>query len=304
MKVNAYILAADPAWIESSVLSYYPLVERIVVSYDEDGFGWTGAPLDIDQCLRRLRAVDRDGKLDFQPGHYARREYFRSPLENDTYQRQCALDQAASDADWVLQLDTDEMIGDASVFTDCLAQAERLRREALNYPSLWLYCQASPCWYLEWCDRGWRRAPGYPGPLAVRAGSRLTLARRVESGHFHVDLSRRGSRMRVPNGVKVDRVITADEAVWHFSMLRDEAWLRRKFISSGHAHERNWHEEIDGWLWARRHPWLKAIISQLGHGPYKRPLRPVRIPAVVDQPAAASREYRPAKTTKEQLVTA
>ncbi|MBE7158495.1 MAG: hypothetical protein INR62_08700, partial [Rhodospirillales bacterium] len=126
MRTNAYLLAADPAWIESSVLSYYPLVERIVVSYDEDGFGWTGAPLDIDQCLRRLRVIDRDGKLDFQPGHYARREFFRRPLENDTYQRQCALDQAGTDADWVLQLDTDEIIGDASIFTDCLAQADRL----------------------------------------------------------------------------------------------------------------------------------------------------------------------------------
>ena len=304
MKINAYILAADPAWIEGSVLSYYPLVERIVVSYDEDGFGWTGAPLDIDQCLQRLRAIDRDGKLDFRPGHYARREFFRRPLDNDTHQRQCALDQAGTDADWVLQLDTDEIIGDAATFTDCLSQADRLRRDAFNYPSLWLYCQASPCWYLEWCDRGWRRTPGYPGPLAVRANSRLTLARRMDGSHFHVDLSRSGSRVRVPNGIKVDRVITAPEAVWHFSMLRDEAWLRRKFISSGHAHERNWHEEVDGWLWARRHPWLKTVISQFGYGLYKRPLRPVRVPSAVDQLAAASREHPSPIAREKQPVTA
>ena len=291
MTINAYVLAADPAWIEASVLSYYPLVERIVVSYDEDGFGWTGAPLDIDQCLRRLRAIDHEGKLDFRPGHYARKKFFLHPLENDTYQRQCALDQAGSGADWVLQLDTDEVIGDAAVFADCLLQAEHLRREALNYPSRWLYCQAFDHWYLEWCDRGWLRVPGYPGPMAVRAGGNLTLARRVENGHFHVDLSRRGSRMRVPNGVKVDRVIRPDEAVWHFSMLRDEAWLRRKFMSSGHAHERNWHEEVDGWLWARRHPLLKSLISQFGVGPYKRPLRFSRLPAAVTELLAASRDY-------------
>ena len=58
METNAYILAADPAWIEASVRSYYDRVERIVVSYDEDGLGWTGVPLDIEQCLRRLRAMD------------------------------------------------------------------------------------------------------------------------------------------------------------------------------------------------------------------------------------------------------
>ena len=219
MKINAYILAADPAWIESSVLSYYPLAERIVVSYDESGFSWTGAPLDIDQCLKRLRAIDRDGKLDFCPGHYARREFYSQPLENDTYQRQCALDRAGLDADWVLQLDTDEIIGDAAAFADCLMEAHRAGRAALNYPMLWLYCQAAQDWYLEWCDRGWRRTPGYPGPVAVRAGSHLTLARRIESGHFHVDLSRRGSRGSVPNGIKVARIISADEAIWHLSML-------------------------------------------------------------------------------------
>ena len=303
MKINAYILAADPAWIESSVLSYYSLVERIVVSYDEDGFSWTGAPLDIDQCLQRLRTIDLDGKLDFCPGHYARREFYSRPLENDTYQRQCALDQAGSDADWVLQLDTDEIIGDAATFADCLLEAHRAERMALNYPMLWLYCQASADSYLEWCDRGWRRTPGYPGPVAVRVGSRLTLARRVEEGHFHVDLSRWGSRVRVPNGIKVDRVISADQAVWHLSMLRDEWWLRRKFMSSGHAHERNWHEEVDDWLWARRHPLLKSFISQFGRGPYKRPLRLSRMPAAVTALAAASREGRTTPTKKEVVLT-
>lgn len=299
MKTNAYILAADPAWIEASVTSYYSLVERIVVSYDENGFGWTGAPLDIDQCLQRLRAMDRDGKLDFRPGHYARREFYARPLENDTFQRQCALDQAGTDADWVLQLDTDEVIGEAGVFADCLKQADRLGRQALNYPSLWLYCQAFGEWYLEWCNRGWRRAPGYPGPMAVRSGSRLTLARRVETGHYHVDLSRRGSSGRVPNGIKVDRVVEAEQAIWHFSMLRDEAWLRRKFISSGHAHERNWHEEVDGWLWARRHPLLKTLFSQFGRGPHKRPLRLTKMPESMARLVDASREYQPAMIRKE-----
>lgn len=301
MKINAYIMAADPAWIESSVLSYYPLVERIVVSYDENGFSWTGAPLDVEQCLNRLRAIDRDGKLDFRPGHYARREFFARPLENDTYQRQCALDQAGTDANWVLQLDTDEIIGDASVFADCLLEAARLGRTALNYPMLWLYCQASAERYLEWCDPGWRRTPGYPGPVAVRPGSRLTLARRVAGEHFHVDLSRRGSRVRVPGNVKVNRVISAEEAIWHLSMLRDEASLRRKFMSSGHAHERNWHEEVDGWLWAHRHPLLKSFLSQFGRGPYKRPLRLSRMPDAVTALTAASRE---AQTTPKEAALA
>ena len=58
MKLAAYILAADPAWIDWSVPSYYDLVDRIIVSYDGDGLGWTGAPLQIEECLNRLRAID------------------------------------------------------------------------------------------------------------------------------------------------------------------------------------------------------------------------------------------------------
>ena len=35
MRVNAYVLAADPAWLTSSVWSYYNLGDQIVVSFDE-----------------------------------------------------------------------------------------------------------------------------------------------------------------------------------------------------------------------------------------------------------------------------
>ncbi len=44
MRLNAYVLAADPAWIEESVASYYDLVQRILVSFDDSGTSWTGHP--------------------------------------------------------------------------------------------------------------------------------------------------------------------------------------------------------------------------------------------------------------------
>ncbi len=268
--------------------SYYSLVDRIVVSYDETASSWTGKPLDLAQCLRRLRAMDDQGKCDYRPGHYARPEFFDRPMENDTHQRRCALRQAEDGADWVLQLDTDEVIANLDTFTDCLREADRRGCQALNYPSLWMYSRAFERWGLEWCDRGWRRAPGYPGPLAVRSGSELTLARRVESGHYHVDLSPRGSSGRVPNGVPVDRVIPAQDAVWHLSMWRDEEWLRRKFASSSHATDHDWHPEITGWLWARKHPLLKMLTSQFSRGVNKRPLRLTRLPRTVQTLVAES----------------
>ena len=287
MKINAYILAADPAWIEASVLSYYDHVERIVVSYDASGRGWTGAQIDVVQCLRRLRAIDRGGKMLFRPGHYARLN--QDPMENDTYQRQAALDEASAGADWVLQLDTDEVVADFPTFKACMEQADGAGRAALNFPAIWLYNQIAGRWYLEGCARGWKRAAGYPGPLAVRAGSKLIHARRVESGHYHVDLGRKCSPVAVPNHIAVDRVIAVRNAVYHFSFVRSEQWLRSKFASWGHAHHRNWEAEVDKWIRAKQSPWQAVLRSQIERGPHRRPLMFAKIPASVEKLIALSR---------------
>ena len=116
------------------MLSYYDLVDRIVVSYDADGRGWTGVPIDVEQCLRRLRAIDRAGKFDYRPGHFARSEFFARPIENDTNQRRIALDQASDGADWVLQLDTDEVVGNVRTLAACLGEAETRGRSAFDFP--------------------------------------------------------------------------------------------------------------------------------------------------------------------------
>src|SRR5580658_6560298 len=104
MKISAYILAADPAWIERSVLSYYDSVDEIIVSHDRTGHGWTGAPIAVGECVERLKAIDRDGKMRFCPGDYA--DFRHDPMAGETFQRQrCLAD--AGDVDWVLQIDTD-----------------------------------------------------------------------------------------------------------------------------------------------------------------------------------------------------
>lgn len=279
--MNAYILAADPAWIEASILSYYDLVDRIVVSYDVDGLGWTGAPISVEQCLRRLRAVDKASKLDFQPGKYARPQFFHRPMESETYQRQQALDDASRGADWVLQLDTDEVVGDSQILHDCLAEANRLGRNAFNYPSIWLYSKAFGRFYLEAGRRGWRRMVGYPGPMAVRAGSKLDHARRGPCNHFHVDLTRRCSAGAVPNGIDVDRIVSSSAAIWHFAMVRTHECLKQKLSTSGHAHDRDWNPEIERWQLANRRPLWATICTQLERGRYNRPLRISQIPASV-----------------------
>src|SRR5215210_1819189 len=61
MCLNAYILAEDPTWCETSVLSYYNLVNKIVVSYEQGNSRALRASRRIEQCLSRLRSVDTAG---------------------------------------------------------------------------------------------------------------------------------------------------------------------------------------------------------------------------------------------------
>jgi len=295
MKLTAYILASDPGKIEGSVLSYYDLVSRIVVSYDENGRGWTGSPAHTEECLRRLRSLDREKKMVFSPGHYARAE--KAPLDNDTFQRQAALNEASEGADWILQIDTDEIIAAPDLFAACVTEAARTGYDAVNYPATWLYAHAGGSWYLCWCRRGWRRMIDYPGPVAVKAGSRLKHCRRISSEHkfFHVDVGRNPSPLAWPDGVAVSKVIRASEGIFHFSWIRPQAWLESKIASWGHhsAGLRDWNVDIERWLAAHRHPIRTSIQSQFIRETslYHWSLAPVRVPARVD---ALLEECRPA----------
>jgi hypothetical protein len=261
MKLNAYILAADPAWIEASVLSYYDLVERIVVSYDQNALGWTGVPIGVEQCLRRLRAIDRDGKMEYVPGHYARAEFFERPMENDTYQRQCALDRASEGADWVLQLDTDEVILNQGIFFSCLEEAAAVDRQALFYPARWLYQSVGNGWFLESCTRLWRVSAGFPGPVSVRPKTQLRHARQCDVSEYRVDFRSRITDPWHAVTTPVHRVIDANDGILHFSMVRNERAYQKKTESWGHARDCSWSGQMKHWTWCRDHPILAMLMT-------------------------------------------
>ena len=268
MRINAYILAADPAWIEASVASYYALAETIVVSYDAEGLSWSGTPLPVEECLQRLRRIDPEGKFRFHAGHFARREC--NPMENDTHQRQCALDLAGRDADWVLQFDTDEVLADPATFAHCLREAERGGFTAMEYPARWLYRSLGQGRYLERCSRFWRTIAGFPGPIAVRPGVRLHTARQCDGSLFRVDFRRRNTDPWHGSEAPVHRVIRPHQGIFHYSWIREEAELLRKTSAWGHSRE-DWGAEIAYWRWAGQHPRLAELTTPLR--PFARRLR-------------------------------
>lgn len=231
MRINAYIMAADPAWIETSVLSYYDHVDTIVVSYDESGHGWTGAPIASGECLERLRAIDSGNKFVFLPGNYSKR--FEDAMESDTLQRQEALDRASEDADWVLQLDTDEVIPDPSRLLNELKDLDP-EFGAVDWPMRTLFQSTSDGRFLEVCSLFRRTIGSYPGPIAIRAGSKLSHARQTKLKSWRCDVRAKDTDPAAGYR-RVDRVIDSSAAVLHFSWVRTEAEIRRKLQSWGHS---------------------------------------------------------------------
>ena len=264
MNINAYILAAEPDFAKASVLSYYDLVDRLVVSYDENAMSWTGLPLKTDECLRRLKAIDRDRKMVFLAGNYARTEH--APMVNETYQRQCALQAAGEGADWVIQLDTDEVLGSPKVFADCLREAGEKGFLALDYPARWIYRQLGSDRYLEWCSRFWRISAGYPGPVAVSPRVSLVHARQCDHPSFRADFRPVNTGAPVLDDRPVHRVIGEGDGIYHYSWVRDEQNLLDKFRSWGHARDRDWQPEYRRWVWCGRHPYAAVLMSPLNRG--------------------------------------
>lgn len=240
MRINAYILAADPTWIEASVLSYYGSVSRIIVSYDEEGRGWTGAPIDVKECLHRLRAIDRENKMYFLPGAFSGNR--NAPMENETNQRQIAFDAAATGADWVLQLDTDEVLLNPARFLDVVRDAVDYNVETIEWPMRVLFRKIRTGLFLEVCSKDGKDQFEYPGPIAARPGARFVNARRAQGRFLRVLVSGDTRSPQVthpvePNEVRRECVDLADVII-HNSWGRDAKVVRSKIASWGH--NRGW----------------------------------------------------------------
>jgi hypothetical protein len=217
MRLGAYVLAGDPAWIEDSVGSYYDLVDHIVVAFDKNNLSWSGSPLPVEESLERLRAIDRDGKLIELPGSYS--DPARPALELDTEQRQVALDRAGDGVDWVVQLDTDEILTAPQRFLHCLERADAVGADGLDYPLRYFYQKAGDR-YLELGSRFWGPRANYPGPVAVRPGTTLTLCRQTRASLYRVDFRARNTDPWHSPGARVDEVVALDEGIVHMSWVR------------------------------------------------------------------------------------
>ena len=264
-RLGAYVLLADRAYLTESLTSYYDIVDTVVVIYDEDAISWTGEALDLAPCFETIARLDRDKKVVQVPGRFHGGR--RTALELETFERNTAIRALGDSVDWVLQIDTDEVLGNPAQLVASVVKADAHGASAVEFPARWLYGHVDGQHFLERCRRLWGVSAGFPGPVAVRAGTELTLARQCDAPLWRVDFRAHNTDPAHPSTTRVDESIDPSDGIWHFSWVRSEAEMRAKSSTSGHAGEFDWTTEIDRWLWRCRHPRLTTFLTPLRHHP-------------------------------------
>jgi hypothetical protein len=273
VRLAAYLLAADPTWIEKSVRAYYDQVEEILVSYDEDGIGWSGSRVQSEATLARLRAIDVAGKMRFVGGDH---HSLPSAPANEIRQRQDALDAVAQTVDWVLQIDSDEVVPDIDALIAALHHADDLCLRAVEWPMRVLFRRLNSSVYLVVTGENGRGHFEYPGPIAVRSGAILRDARQGEAPFLRPVVAGDDSSLQLTRDAAGDEdrsfTIRADQAILHNSWGRSPAGVRRKVRAWGHNDGwRTWRHYLLTWLpspylwrWQRDvHPFSEGLWPRL-----------------------------------------
>jgi hypothetical protein len=278
MKIAAYICLGDPAWIEASVLSYYPHVTKIIATFDRSGRSWSGPEIDVDVCIRRLQAIDIDNKVEYVGGDFCIEQNFDNPIVSDTYQRNVGLTVASQYGDWVLQLDTDEIIPNWDVFISYIDFANAHSFDAVYFPSIYVYQLISRNLALESCRRWGTRQAGFPGPLSVKSGSNLYLSRRSLGSTLHVPCENGFDTVIEKAAVVTNNRVASNNCVIHITKGRTPAYMEKKFRTWGHSRDRDFSWELRYWTSVRRFPWVFLLVSHVLRGGNVDKFRLFRIP--------------------------
>jgi hypothetical protein len=295
-RIKAYVLAADPTWLERSVGAYYDLVDEIIVSFDRSSRGWTGAPIPVEECLTRLGVVDRRNKMRFVPGDFS--SAVKDPMENDTLQRRVALQLASENADWVLQLDTDEWLPAPSALFEAIEKADELQVDGVEWPMRVLYRGLRMGGALEVCATDGGDHFEYIAPVAVRAGSCLRHSRRIDGRILRAVVKGDSRSLQLTRPLEAGEVreerLSPNEAIFHNSWARSPVELMRKLASWSHSGPSAWRHFFLRWLpsplvWRRQrnlHPLFGPVWPSLRVCPFALP-NLSRLPVLADSLSAS-----------------
>lgn len=235
--LGAYVLPGDLTWLERTLARYYPLLDELVVPFPEDGLGWSGQRVPAEECLEVVRRLDERGIVRVLPGTWRDVEH---PMQAETAQRQAALDAFSPAVGWVLQIDNDELLPRPGALVAALAHADEHACDAVEWPMRVLF-RRTRRHVLEVCTTDGEPVYEYPGPVAVRRGARLDLARRPGGRRLRVVV--RGDAAGAARAARhePDEVVLAGaepaEAIVHNSWARSLREIREKVSGWGHARD-------------------------------------------------------------------
>lgn len=235
-RLGAYVLPGDPVWMRSSLRRYYDLLDDLVVLVPRDGTGWTGRRIPVDACLRIVEELDHRRIARYHYGQWTNRD---EPMKADTSQRQAGVDLLSASVDWVLQLDNDEVLPDPGALVRLLTLPVTEGVAGIEWPMRVLLRSLGAGRFLEVAGPEGQPVFEYPGPVLVRAGTRLVDARRHEGAVLRLLVE--GDRFSLQNtqplrsGERRQEGLPPDLAIVHNSWGRSPGDIWRKTRTWGHA---------------------------------------------------------------------
>lgn len=287
MRLGGYILPGDPVWLASSLTRYYEFLDDLVVVAPEDRLGWTGRPIPVDECLEIVRRLDHRGIARTVWGSW---RDLADPLRAETAQRQAGIDALGDSVGWVLQVDNDEVLPQPQALLEMLGEANRRSLGAVEWPMRVLFRALANGTFLQVVGSDGAPRYDYPGPVAVKADTKLVHARRAAVPWLRLVV--RGDTVSRPllnelgdGEVRLD-LLGPDQAIVHNSWGRHPSAVYRKITTWGHAS--GWRGQAYYWG-----TWLPAPLTWRllrDFHPFSRGLWP-RL-AVVDPPSCLLAEDR------------
>lgn len=241
-KIIAYVMLSDPEWLVPSISSYYNICDQIIAIHDDRYLGHSGHKIDVGECLERMLGVDTDSKIQISKGNFTR---FDNPHDNESDQRSTGIKLASeSGADWILHIDTDEIVPDEAWLYEKLSSPIPKDRHSVEIAGRVVYgfdgnklLQVSS---LEGTPEYFEHIP-----IAVRPFTELKRARYADNQLiFHPNTMKREiikQYFKRVIGKKYFQLrdIEPDKCIIHMSWARSKLGIRNKVDSWAHLNDFN-----------------------------------------------------------------
>ena len=126
-----FLLAYDFEFVKTSLPKVYDYADKIFYSIDIERKSWSGSKFEFDESiLKWIKEYDTLGKIQIREASFY--SDIRSPMENDTYQRN-DLAKFMGEGGWHIQIDVDEYFINFEGFIKYLRDNKYLKKQSSKF---------------------------------------------------------------------------------------------------------------------------------------------------------------------------